>query len=216
MKSVLVIGMGQFGRNLAAKMMERGNEVMIVDENASLVEELAHQFTDAQIGDCTNVEVLRSLGVSNFDICFVAIGENFQSSLEITSLLKDLGAKYVVSKANRDIQMKFLLRNGADEVVYPERDIAEKTAIRFSANHVLDYVGLPGGLGMYEIRVPDAWVGKTIGGIDIRRRFGVSILAIRHGSDMKINLGADYEFRAEDHMHIVGKESDINRLTGKI
>lgn len=216
MKSVLVIGMGRFGQHLADEMLARGNEVMIVDEDPHRVEALAHRFTDAQIGDCTNVEVLRSLGVSNFDVCFVAIGENFQSSLEISLLLKELGAKKVVSKANKEIQAKFLLRNGADEVVYPDRDIAVKTAIKYSANHVLDYVGLPGGLGMYELRVPDAWIGRTIGAIDIRRKFGVNILAIRHGDEMKINLGADYEFRSGDHMHIVGKESDINRLTGRI
>ena len=142
MKSVLVIGMGRFGQHLADEMLARGNEVMIVDEDPHRVEALAHRFTDAQIGDCTNVEVLRSLGVSNFDVCFVAIGENFQSSLEISLLLKELGAKKVVSKANKEIQAKFLLRNGADEVVYPDRDIAVKTAIKYSANHVLDYVGL--------------------------------------------------------------------------
>lgn len=216
MKSVLVIGMGRFGQHLADEMLARGNEVMIVDDDARRVEALAHKFTDAQIGDCTNVEVLRALGVSNFDVCFVAIGENFQSSLEISSLLKELGAKKVVSKANKEIQAKFLLRNGADEVVYPERDIAVKTAIKYSASHVLDYVGLPGGLGMYELRVPDAWIGRTIGTIDIRRKYGVSILAVRHGEEMKINLGADYEFRPDDHIHIVGKESDITRLTGRI
>lgn len=216
MKSVLVIGMGRFGQHLANEMLARGNEVMIVDVDPQRIEELAHRFTDAQIGDCTNTEVLRALGVSNFDVCFVAIGENFQASLEISSLLKELGAKQVVSKANKEIQAKFLLRNGADEVIYPERDVAIKTAIKYSANHVLDYVGLPGGLGMYEIRVPDAWIGKTIGAINIRHKFGVSILAIRHGNDMKINLGADYEFRPEDHMHVVGKEADVNRLTGKI
>lgn len=106
---------------------------MIVDKDENIINELAPRFTGAMIGDCTKEGVLRSLGVNNFDICFVTISDNFQSSLEITSLLKELGAKYVVSKANRDLQAKFLLRNGADEVVYPERDIAEKLAIRHNA-----------------------------------------------------------------------------------
>ena len=130
MKSVLIIGLGRFGQHLCRQMVERKNEVMVIDVKEDNVEAMMPLVTSAQIGDCTNVEVLKSIGVGNFDICFVCIGTNFQSSLEITSLLKENGAKYVVSKATRDIQAKFLLRNGADEVVYPDRDIAEKTAVR--------------------------------------------------------------------------------------
>lgn len=216
MKSILVIGMGRFGQHLARRMLERGNEVMIVDQNPQLIEELAGQFTDAQIGDCTNIQVLKALGVSNFDICFVAIGENFQSSLEISSLLKECGAKRVVSKANKEIQAKFLLRNGADEVVYPERDLAEKLAIQYSANNVFDYVELTPEFGMYEIRVPEGWIGKSIGSINIRRKYGVNILAIKNGTELLPAPGADYEFRQGDHVNVVGRERDVQRLTERL
>lgn len=136
MKSILIIGMGAFGQHLALKMAELKNDVMIVDKDAEIINEMSSLVTDAEIGDCTKEDVLKSLGVSNFDICFVAIGDNFQSSLEITSLLKDLGAKHVISKASRDIQVKFLLRNGADEIVYPDKDMAEKLALRCSINNI--------------------------------------------------------------------------------
>lgn len=142
MKSILIIGLGRFGTHLCQDLARLDNEIMIVDKDEASLEDLLPLVVSAKIGDCTNEKVLKSLGVGNFDYCFVCIGENFQSSLEITSLLKDLGAKYVVSKANRDIHAKFLLRNGADEVIYPDRDIAEKVAVRFSANQVFDYVEL--------------------------------------------------------------------------
>ena len=142
MKTILMIGMGKFGHHLCQNLARLGNEIMIVDDREEVLEDLLPVVTSAKIGDCTNEEVLKSLGVRNFDLCFVCIGTNFQSSLEITSLLKEMGAKYVISKANRDIHAKFLLRNGADEVIYPDRDIAEKLAVKVSANHVFDYIEL--------------------------------------------------------------------------
>ena len=130
MKSILIIGMGRFGHHLCENLAMLGNDVMVVDQKEEVLEDLLPIVTSAKIGDCTNEAVLRSLGIANFDICFVCIGTNFQSSLEITSLVKELGGRRVISKANRDIHAKFLLRNGADEVIYPDRDIAEKMAVR--------------------------------------------------------------------------------------
>ena len=152
-------------RNLAAL----DNEIMIVDQEEERLEDMLPLVVSAKIGDCTNETVLRSLGVANFDICFVCIGTNFQSSLEITSLVKELGAKYVVSKANRDIHAKFLLRNGADEVIYPDRDIAEKMAVRYSANHVFDYIELTEEFSIYEIPPVLEWVGKNLNRCDLHR-----------------------------------------------
>ena len=162
MKSILMIGMGKFGHLLCMNMAELDNEIMIVDEDEERLSDLLPLVTSAQIGDCTNVEVLKSLGIRNFDVCFVCISGNFQNSLEITSLLKELGASYVVSKAERDIQAKFLLRNGADEVIYPERDIAERAAKKFSSNHVFDYLELTDDYGIYEIPLLREWIGKSI------------------------------------------------------
>lgn len=143
MKKVLMIGMGKFGRHLCDSMSKLGNELMVVDVREEVLEELVSKVMNVRIGDCTSEKFLKSLDVGSFDICIVCIGSNFQSSLEITSLLKEMGAKYVISKANRDIHAKFLLRNGADEVIYPNRDIAQRLAVRLSANHVLTISSFP-------------------------------------------------------------------------
>ena len=168
MKSVLIIGMGRLGHHLCTNMAEMGNEVMIVDKNEESMQDLLPVAVMAKVGDCMKEDVLRSLGVGNFDICFVCIGSDFQSSLEITSLLKELGAKYVVSKANRDIQAKFLLRNGADEVIYPERDVAERFAVKYGSNKVFDYIEMAEGYSILEIPPMKGWVGKSIGQLAIR------------------------------------------------
>ena len=216
MKSFLVIGMGRFGIHLAKRLQALGNDVMIVDNNAEIINELAPFYTDAQIGDCTKESVLRSIGVNNFDVCFVAIGENFQSSLEITSLVKSFGGKHVVSKANTEIQAKFLLSNGADEVVYPERDIAEKLATRYAMNNVFDYVELTPEFSIFEIPIMDSWVGKSVGTIDVRRKYKINILAVKHGAALKPLPGADYIFNANDHIVVLGKASDVGKFSERI
>lgn len=215
MKSILVIGMGRFGKHLATRMLQLKNDVMIVDKEEDIVNELAANFTDAYIGDCTKESVLKSLGINNFDICFVTIGENFQSSLEITSLLKDLGAKYVVSKAKRDIQEKFLLRNGADEVIYPERDMAEKLAIKHNAKNIFDYIELPKDYGIFEIPILEDWLGKSLGSIDVRNKYNVNIVTIKNGNNMCSVPGPNYEFKDDDHILVMGKKQDVFKLTSK-
>lgn len=215
MKSVLIIGLGRFGQHLCRQMAERKNEVMVIDIKEENVEAVMPLVTSAQIGDCTNVEVLRSIGVANFDICFVCIGTNFQSSLEITSLLKENGAKYVVSKATRDIQAKFLLRNGADEVIYPDRDIAEKTAVRYSANHVFDYIEFNEEYSIFEIPVAEEWVGKSIKEVNFRAKYRVSILGCKRGENTTLMPMVDHEFDADEHLMVIGRTEDINRILKK-
>lgn len=216
MKSVLIIGIGRFGRHLARKFVELGNEVMIVDIEEEKMSEIVSIVTTAQIGDCTNVDVLKSLGVRNFDICFVCIGDNFQASLEITSLLKELGAKHVVSKANREIHAKFLLRNGADDVVYPEKDIAEKAAIRYSADHVFDYIELTPEYSIAEIPPVSGWIGKTIAEISVRGKYQMSILAIKENGEILPLPKADHVFREEEHLIVAARKNDLVKLIKKI
>ncbi|MBQ7924945.1 MAG: TrkA family potassium uptake protein [Lachnospiraceae bacterium] len=215
MKSILIIGLGRFGQHLCQNMVKLKNEVMVSDNVEERVEAVMPIVTNAQIGDCTNVEVLKSIGVRNFDICFVCIGTNFQSSLEITSLLKENGAKYVVSKATRDIQAKFLLRNGADEVIYPDRDIAEKVAVRYSANHVYDYIEIDDEYSIFEIPVAKEWVGKSIKEVNFRAKYKVSILGIKRGETTKLLPMADYEFDEKEHLMVIGQVEDVERLLKK-
>ena len=212
MKTVLIIGMGRFGQHLCRKMLKLNNEVMIVDRNEEAMEDLLPLVTNAKIGDCTNEEVLHSLGIGNFDLCFVCIGTNFQSSLEITSLLKEAGAKYVISKATRDIQAKFLLRNGADAVVYPEKDIAERIAVSSSADNVFDYIELDEEYSIYEIPPLREWIGKTIGEVDFRARLNSSIIGTKLNGITSFLPGADHVFRADEHLIVIGKKKDIDKI----
>ena len=184
MKSILLIGMGRFGKHIAMNLNQLGHQVMVVDNVEERIEDILPYVTSAQIGDSTNVGFLESLGIANFDVCIVAIGNNFQSSLETTSLLKELGAKLVVSRAARDVQAKFLLRNGADEVVYPEKQLAKWTAIRYSADHILDYIELDGDHAMFEVQIPESWIGRTIGQIDIRKKYSINIIGVRKNGEL--------------------------------
>lgn len=215
MKSILIIGMGKFGKQLGSKLLELGNDIMIVDKNEQVINELAPVYTNALIGNCTNEGVLRSLGLNNFDICFVTIGEDFQSSLEITSLLKDLGAKYVISKAERDIQAKFLLKNGADEIVYPERDMAIKVAIKCNVDNIFDYIQLNNEYGIYEIQILKSWVGHTLREANVRQKYNINILAIKKGTLLNPALDANYVFKKDDHIMVLGKNNDVFRLTNQ-
>ena len=215
MKSILIIGMGKFGHHLCENLLRLGNEVMIVDERGDGWEDLLPLVTSAKIADCTNVDVLKSLGVRNFDICFVCIGTNFQSSLEITSMLKEMGAKYVVSKTNRDIHAKFLLRNGADEVIYPDRDIAEKVAVRFSANHVFDYIEVTPEYSIYEIPTFSHWIGKTIKDVDFRAKYHVSILGTKVDGVTNLLPMASHVFDEKEHLMVIGTNSDVEKLLKK-
>lgn len=212
MKSVLLIGLGRFGSTMAMKLHELGHEVMAIDTSEERINNVLPYVTNAQIGDCTNEQYMASLGIRNFDLCVVAIGDNFQNSLETTSLLKDLGAKFVLSRANRDIHAKFLLRNGADQVVYPEKDMAIRAAVRFSSDNIFDYIELTPEHSIYEIPVPHGWIGKTIVDINVRNKYSLSILAIKFNDTLHPLPGANYEFKNDDMLVIMGANRDIKRF----
>ena len=211
MKSILLIGLGRFGRHIAIKLDELNHQVMAVDNNESRVEAVLPYVRNAQIGDATNEDFIRSLGVRNFDVCIVAIGDNFQSSLETTSLLKERGAKMVVSRAARDVHAKFLLRNGADEVVYPEKQLASWTAIRYSADHIFDYVELDEEHGIFEISIPDAWIGKTVGELDIRKKYNVNIMALRCNGVLDMNIASETLLGDDQTMLVLGNIKNIQK-----
>ena len=211
MKSILLIGLGRFGKHIAIKLNELNHQVMAVDLSEALVQDVLPYVTAAQIGDSTNPGFLRSLGVDNYDVCIVAIGNNFQSSLETTSLLKELGARMVVSRASTDVQEKFLLRNGADEVVYPEKQLANWTAIRYSADHLLDYIELDGEYGIFEVPVPQEWLGKTVVEIDVRKKYHVSIMAIRSEQRLNLAVNAATVLSPGITLLVLGKYKDIQK-----
>ena len=215
MKSILLIGMGKFGQTLGERFLSMGDEVMIVDKNESIINALAPKYTGALIANCMNADSLATMDIPSFDICVVAIGDDFQSSLEITSLLKDLGAKYVVSKATTEIQRKFLLRNGADEVVYPDHDIAEKLAVKLNAAKVYDYIELDSEYSIFEIAVPNEWYKKKIVDVDPRRRYVINILTIKKDHAIVPSPDAEYLFSEGDHMVVFGNTEKILAFANK-
>ena len=191
MKNVLLIGLGRFGKHMAMDLNRLGHQVMAVDLNEDRINDILPFVTNAQIGDSTNEDFIKSLGVNNYDLCIVAIGNNFQSSLETTSLLKELGSQKVVSRAERDVQAKFLLRNGADSVVYPEKQVAEWAAIRFTADHILDFIEVDDSHAICEVEVPKSWDGKTVGQIDVRRKYNLNIIGIKRGHNIDMAISSE-------------------------
>lgn len=203
-----------FGQTLGEKLLDMGVEVMIVDRNEDVINSLAPKYTGALIANCMNVDNLQELDIPSYDACVVAIGDDFQSSLEITSVLKDLGAKHIVSKASTDIQRKFLLRIGADEVVYPIKDAAEKLAVKLNSKRVFDYFELDDETSVMEIAVPASWVGKKL--VDANpRKYGLNILAFKKGNKIGDAPTATTIFEVGAHMLVFGNTKQILTFTNK-
>lgn len=211
-KSFLIIGMGTFGHHLCRSFVNEDCEVMVVDDDEEKLEDVLSIVTSARIGDCTNIEVLKSFSVSSFDACYVCMGDNFQNSLQITSLLKELGAKIVCSKANEDIQAKFLLRNGADEVIYPEKDIAEEIAISMASDNVFDVMEISEDFYVMEINPLDEWIGKTILELNFRSKYNLNIMATKKGKDIFPMPYVDYVFSKDEHLLVLGHINDIKKI----
>ena len=214
MKSFLLIGMGSFGHHLCLSMAkQRDVEMMIVDKSSDVLEDLLPYVVSAKVGDCCDEKVLKSFGVDEFDACYVCIGGDFQNSIQITSLLKDLGARRVIAKADEDVQAKFLLRNGADQVIYPERDIAERIAITAGNNRIFDFIELSEELGVYEVKPMKKWIGKTIREVNVRVNYNVSILAYRKDGKLVPMPSPDYVFVEDEHLMVISSKNDIDAIT---
>ena len=211
MKSILLIGLGNFGKHIALQLNLLGHQVMAVDHNEDRINDAMDIVTNAQIGDSTNVEFLRSLGIGNYDVCIVAIGDDFQSSLDTTCSLKELGAKMVVSRAERSVQAKFLLRNGADEVVYPEKQVAKWAAIRYSSDHILDYIELDETHSIFEVAIPKAWRGKTIGELDIRKKYSINIIGIKHNGKTDVTVTPDTLLSDGKTLFVIGEDNALQK-----
>lgn len=206
--------MGRFGQLLGEHLLKMSSEVMIVDRDEDTINMLASKYTDAAVANCMNVESLQALDIPAFDVCVVSMGEDFQASLEITSNLKDLGAKYIVARAETDIQRKFLLRVGANEVVYPNRDIAEKLAVKLNTERAYDYFELDATYSIFEIAVPSKWFKKSLLAVNPRAH-GLNILTIKKGAKVLPPPSANYVFAEGDHMVVFGNTEQIIKFANK-
>ena len=212
MKAILVIGLGRFGRHMAKKFSEQNNDVMAIDINEERINNVLSVVTNALIGDATNERFMETIGVRDFDLCVVAIGDNFQSSLETTALLKDLGAKFVLARASRDVHAKFLLRNGADDVIYTEKETAERLAVKYGSDNIFNYIELNDEYSIYEIAVPSSWLNKSILKVNVRSKYGISILATKQGNNIYPLPKPEHVFTDSESLMILGKNEDVSRF----
>ena len=203
MKSFLIIGMGTFGHHLCRELSKQHCEIMAVDVVAEAVEDVLGIVVSAKVGDCTNEEVLRSFGVTDFDACFVCVS---------TSLLKELGARKILCKANDDIHKKFLLRNGADQVIYPEQEAAASLAISESSDDIFDCISLTADYRIFELKMPERWVGRTIRQLAIRTQYNLIVLALKVNGTIHPMPDIDHVFQEEEHVMVMGQAEDVRRL----
>lgn len=215
MKSFLILGMSTFGQHLCKELASRGNEVMITDKNEDMITPMLSYAVSAKIADCANPEVLGSLGVDEFDCCFVCLGGNFSDCLEVTYLLKESGAKKVISEINRDIEKKFLLRNGADVVIYPEKDVAHRVAGSESSDMIFDSISLSDGYSILEILPPKSWTGKSIRELKVREKYDINLIAFKRNGHIKPILSPDYIFSSSERLIVMSTEENCQKLLKK-
>ena len=212
MKNVLLIGLGRFGRHMAQKLSDLHHQVLVIDKDEHKVQEAMSYATNAEIGDATDPALIDALGVKDFDLCVVTMSHDLQASLEITALLKEKGAPFVLVRVSRDTHAQFLLSCGADEIIYPEKQMADWAAVRYSDNHVYDYTRLSPDYAIYETEIPEAWVGHSIVDLGIRPRFRLNILAVRRNGDVDPMPSPSYQFRADDHVVLLGSDKDVQKF----
>ncbi len=214
MKSVLLVGLGRFGRHIAEELYKLNNRIMVVDKDETKVNSVLSIATNAQIGDSTDREFVSSLGIGNYDACIVAIGDNFQSSLETTSLLKELGAHRVISRASSEVHEKFLLRNGADEVIFPEKEFATWTALKCTSASVLDFIQIDGNYSIFEINVPSSWVNKSLIQLDLRKKYDINILGVKahKNGPMDMHIDPAAPLQEGSSLYIVGNMKQLKKL----
>ena len=211
MKNVLVIGAGRFGRYTIRKLHDMGHQILVIDREESRINKILNLVSDARIGDSTNQEFMETLGVRDYDLCIVAIGDNFLASLETVFLLNELGCKRVIARATTGSQEKFLLRNGAEAVVYPERQMGSWTAIRYSSDNISNYIELSDGYSIFEMAVPKAWDGKKIGEINIRKKYHLNILGVKDPR-MNMNITNDTVLYYGQDMLVLGRYENVQKI----
>ncbi|MCQ2537056.1 MAG: TrkA family potassium uptake protein [Lachnospiraceae bacterium] len=212
MRTFLIIGMGTFGHHLCKEILEQKAEVMVVDNDEACLEDVLHLGVSAKIADCTNKEALESFDIPSFDCCFVCLGGNFQSSLQATDLLKELGAKKIYSKAESDIQAKFLSRAGADYIIYPEQEVAKRIAVSEHSDKIFDFIKLGDDFSIYEIEVNDKWVGKTVMQVNVRANYNLNIIGTKKDEIVRPMPGPDYKFTKKERLLVIGRAKDVERV----
>lgn len=213
MKSFLVIGLGTFAHHLVKELSKTKCEIVIADKRAEAMEDLLKYVVGAKVCDCTNPDVLKTLGIPTFDACFVCVDSNFQVCLEITDQLKELGAKVVYSKSDRELETKFLKRSGADFIVYPDRDVAERIAVKVSSDRIFDFIGLSNNCALCEIGARREWIGKSVSELGFRAKYNLNLVAVKIGEKLEPVVNPNYVFKEDEHIFVMGSMDEIRKIT---
>ncbi len=207
-QSFAVLGLGSFGQSVAKTLYSLGHEVLAIDGNEETVQAISDSVTHAIEGDCRDENVLRAVGIRNFDIVVVAIGQDLEASILITTILKELGVPYVVAKAHSLMHSRILKKVGADKVVFPELDMG----VRVANVNVVDLLSLSDGYSIVEVNCPESWVGKSMIALDIRARYGINVLAVRDGDEIDVSPDPNRIFTKEDVVIVIGANDDMSGI----
>lgn len=211
-ESYVVIGCGRFGESVAKTLYRLGHEVLAIDENMDVVEEIADEVTQAVQGDATNEEMLRSIGINNYDVAIIGIASAMQSSIIATILTRELGVKQIICKAKDELQGKILSKIGADRIVYPERDMGEKLANSLVSKNVLDFIDLDPSYSIAEINVVKPWIGKSLTELQLRAKFGLNVVAIKNSEQANISPAGEDIIKEGDILVVVGENNRLSRI----
>lgn len=215
-KQFVIIGLGRFGSSIAKTLYSLGNDVLAIDRDEDIVQEIADSVTHAVQLDATDENALRSLGIRNFDVAVVTIGDNIQSSIMTTLLVKELGVKYIIAKGHSDLHAKVLYKIGADRVILPEKDMGVRVAHNLVSANILDYIELSEDYSVMEIQVLNEWSGKTLNELRLRSKYGINVMAIKRGDEVNLSPSAEDVIEDNDVIVAIGSAEDLSRLEGMI
>ena len=215
-KQFVIIGLGRFGSSIAKTLYSLGNDVLAIDKDEDIVQEIADSVTHAVQLDATDESALRTLGIRNFDVAVVTIGDDIQSSIMATLLVKELGVKYIIAKGHSDLHAKVLYKIGADRVVLPEKDMGIRVAHNLVSANILDYIELSEDYSIMEIQVIKEWAGNTLKELKLRSKYGINVMAIKRGDEVNLSPAADDIIEEDDIIVSIGSAEDLSKLEGMI
>lgn len=215
-KQFVVIGLGRFGSSIATTLYSLGNDVLVIDKNEDLIQDIASEVTHAVQADATDENALKALGIRNFDVAIISIGGDIQSSVMATLILRELGVKYIIAKGNGELHAKVLYKIGADRVVLPEKDMGVRVAHNIISSSILDYIELSSDYSIMEVKAFKDWVGKDLKSLDLRKKYGINVIAIKTGEKINLNPAADDIVCKDNVIVAIGSKEALNSLEGAI
>lgn len=214
-ESYMVLGLGRFGEAVSKSLYAKGYEVLAIDRNEEIINEIQNHVTHAIVGDCTDESVLKAVGARNFDGAIVAVGDDIETSILSTVLLREMGVNFIVARAATELHGRILKKVGADRIVLPERDMGIKFVQSLASSHIVDMIELSEDHSIVEVRPLPSWIGKTLDELNMRKVYGVTVIAAKEGCDVVVSPRADYKIQEDDILVVVGNNRNIDKIREK-